>query len=544
MPYGKSAIRKSLAAALLLCCAVSVLSACAPRGTAHRIDTKADLLILHTNDTHSHVAGIDAGGNPCMDDASCRGGHARIAAAIKDAKAQGANVLALDAGDMFQGTLFFSVNKWHLLADLNELMPWDASTLGNHEWDQGCGELAKYLAAKRPFPMLAANLTPEKGCPLLKSDTPPYVIREIGGHKVGVIGLSNDEVAGLASACKHTKFSDRVKTLQAAVRELEGKGVRRIVLVTHLGLPADRELARSVDGVDVIVGGHTHSYLGPGSKEGPYPIVEKSPSGKPVLVVTAKRATQYLGELACYFDGDGVLTSWSGEARELQPSDPRDEAVSAKVAEFRATLEKYRSEKVGHHDFDLGPDGLDACRTRECLSGMIMADAMLEYGRPYGAQFSLLNSGGVRAALKPGDISRGDLLTAFPFASKTQVREFSGEAIWEALEHGVAGEYGRGAAMLQPSGLRYAVDPSKPAGSRIVKAELRDNKGNYVPLRLKSRYKVALPSYLTGGGDFFTMLTHGKVIPAPEEVDVDVASQYLSKHSPLPRPETGRITHK
>ncbi|MCR5814792.1 MAG: bifunctional metallophosphatase/5'-nucleotidase [Desulfovibrio sp.] len=537
-------MKKPLFKAILVCCSIFLLACCAPRQPRHAVDTKADLLILHTNDTHSHIAGIDKDGGACFDDKDCRGGLARIAAAIKDAKAQGANVLALDAGDMFQGTLFYSVNKWPLLAEFNKLVPWDASTLGNHEWDEGCAELAKYLESKRLFPILAANLKPEKGCPLLYSDTPAYIIREIGGQKVGVIGLSNDEVVGLASACPQTKFSDRVATVKAAVKELETQGVKRIVLVTHIGLPDDRKLARSVDGIDVIVGGHTHSYLGPNSKEGPYPIVEKSPSGQPVLVVTAKRATQYLGELACNFDQNGVLTSWSGYARELEPEDPRDEAVSAKIAQFAQSLNEYRAHKIGSHNIQLGPDGMDACRENECLTGLIMADAMLDFGRHYGARFALLNSGGVRASLKAGDISQGDILSAFPFGTKVVIREYSGEQIWEALEHGVADEGAKGPQMLQTAGLRYIVDGSKAPGKRVLKAEILDKNGQSSPLRAKKRYIVAVPSYLVEGGDFFTMLTHGKRIDSPEPVDADLLSKYLSEHNPLSQPQNKRLIRK
>ena len=537
-------MHKNLWTTLLVFCAILVLVSCAPRQARHSVDTKADLLILHTNDTHSHIAGIYKDGGACFDDTNCRGGLARIAAAIKDAKAQGANVLALDAGDMFQGTLFYSVNKWPLLAEFNKLVPWDASTLGNHEWDEGCAELAKYLESKRLFPMLAANLKPEKGCPLLYSDTPAYIIREIGGHKVGVIGLANDEVVGLANACPQTKFADRVATVKSAVKDLEAQGVKRIVLVTHIGLPDDRKLARSVDGIDVIVGGHTHSYLGPGSQEGPYPVVEKSPSGQPVLVVTAKRATQYLGELACNFDADGILTSWRGAARELQPEDPRDEAVSAKIAEFAKTLAAYRAKKIGHHDIQLGPDGMDACRENECLTALIMTDAMLEFGRKYGASFAIVNSGSVRASIKPGDITQGDILTTFPFGTKVLIREYSGEQIWEALEHGVADQGAKGPQMLQASGLRYLVDATRPAGKRVLKAEVLGKNGQASPLRAKKRYIVAVPSYLTEGGDFFEMLRHGKRVASPEPVDADLLTEYLSRHNPLPRPSSGRMVRK
>ena len=93
----------------------------------------------------------------------------------------------------------------------------------------------------------------------------------IGGTRVGIIGLANDDVTALAAACPQTTFRDARTTLQHYVAELEAQGIRHIIAVTHLGLERDKELARSVNRVDVIVGGHSHTYLGPGSTEGPYP---------------------------------------------------------------------------------------------------------------------------------------------------------------------------------------------------------------------------------------------------------------------------------
>ena len=526
-----------------LLCSLFILAGCATKTS--KVDfSKADLVILHTNDTHAHIAGIDENGSPCMDDAKCRGGLARVAYAIKEAKKHNKNVLALDAGDMFQGTLFFTNSGWKMTADLNKLVPWDANTFGNHEWDLGCGELAKYLMENKSFPTLAANLTPEKGCPLWAIDVPKKIVREIGGHKVGIIGLANDEVLGLASACSKTKFADRIKTVQKEVSELEKQGVNRIILVTHIGLPDDLALARSVNGVDVIVGGHTHSYIGPGSKEGPYPCVEHAPNGNPVLVVTAKRATQYLGELACNFDANGVLTSWSGGPHELLPSDPRDPAVSQKVKEYADALAKFQAQKIGILDSDLGPDGLDACREAECQTGMIVTDAMLDYGRSFGAQMAIFNGGGVRAAFPKGELNLGHLLTAFPFNNQILVREYSGEQIWEALEHGVAKPTATGPELLQVSGLSYVVDASKPKGQRVSSIQIIDPKGKTKPLRLKSKYRVVVPEFLVQGGDFFDMLKTGKTVSTTSINDIGVLRNYFQKHSHIHKVRVGRIIRK
>lgn len=498
-----------------------------------------ELTILHVNDTHSHVAGIDARGNAAFAEEGSRGGLGRIAAAVARAKARNDNVLALDAGDQFQGTLYYSVNGWPMLAEMNRHIPYDAMTLGNHEFDEGCLELSRFIR-QSPVPVLAANLAPEGGCPLLGSGIAPFLVREIRGVRVGVIGLASNRVRQSAAACPDTHFTDTVDTLKKYTAELERLGVRHVVALTHLGLPADRELARAVDGVDVIVGGHTHSYLGPDSPEGPYPVVERSPSGNPVLVVTAKRATRYLGELRVKFDEAGIPVAWSGAARELRPEDPRCAEISALVHSYTDTLNAFRETVVGSQNIDM-PDGMDACREGDCLGGMVTTDAMLEYARPYGASIALCNGGAIRAAFPRGPVSRGDILTMHPFGNKIVVREYSGRQIRDALEHGVSGEAGKGARLLQAAGLRYRVDADRPAGSRILEVEVLDERGTASPLDPKARYGVVTPDYLSRGGDGYDMLRDGVALPSPEPLDASLVERYLRSRSPLPPPVGGRI---
>ena len=538
MPYLSHHVATVCTALLFLALSL-VQGGCSPARHASPAEGALSLTILHTNDTHSHIAGINKYGNACFDDTDCRGGLARIATAIRTAKSRSDNIIALDAGDQFQGTLFYSVNKWPMLAELDQHMPYDAMTLGNHEFDEGCLELTRFLAALS-FPVLAANLKPAKGCPMLKGNYAPYTLLTVRGQKVAVVGIANNEVVSLAAACPRTFFEDTAACLQRTVKDLEAQGVKHIIALTHIGLPEDRKLARSVDGVDIIVGGHSHSYLGPDSEEGPYPIIERSPSGQPVLVVTAKRAAQYLGELNVIFDAQGVPLRWNGGARELAAPETRDAETSALVQKYAASLDEFRNHKVGSHHLSL-PDGIDACREDDCLGGSLIADAMLEYARPFGGQVALCNGGSVRAALPAGDISRGDLLSVIPFGNTLVMREITGERLLAALEHGVSEEGGQGPRLLHTAGLRYVVDAARPAGSRIVRAEILDEKDTATPLDLKARYVIVTIEYLARGGDAYEMLKDSKVIPSPEPIDITVVEDYLKKHSPLPQPEGERI---
>lgn len=499
-----------------------------------------ELVLLHTNDTHSYVAGRDKYGNACMASADCAGGMGRIAAVVREERQHADNVLALDAGDQFQGTLFFTVNGWSMLADLDNRVNYDAVTLGNHEFDKGCDTLAQYVGALN-YPVLAANLEPEPGCPLRGLSISPYAVRTVRGVKVGIVGLANPDVSTLAAACPYTHFTNSADALRKAVAELERQGVRHIVAVTHLGLPADRELARTVDGVDVIVGGHTHSYLGPNSPEGPYPVVEHSPSGRPVLVVTAKFATEYLGELRVGFDAQGVPTHWEGAAKRLEPGIIPAPDVDARVADYAKPLEEFRAQTLGRNDL-IFPDGMDACRKGECLGGLVVTDAMLDYGRPYGATLALTNGGGLRAPLKRGQFTQGDLLSVLPFGNMLVIREYDGGQLLAALEHGISEAKGEGPRILHVAGLRYRFDAARPAGQRVLSAEVVDEHGKARPLDKAGRYAVVLPSYIAKGGDGYTMLIHGKTLSAPDPMDADVVGAYIKAHSPMPMPLTGRIT--
>lgn len=526
MIHGHSLFR-TLLVALLLC------------GCAKQPAQPLDLVLLHTNDTHSYVAGRDKYGNACMKSADCTGGTGRIAAVVREERRTADNVLVVDAGDQFQGTLFFTVNGWPMLAAVNNLVAYDAMIPGNHEFDKGCTELAGYLGALR-HPMLAANLAPEPGCPLYGLPFKPYVIRSVRGVKVGLVGLANPDVATLAASCPQTRFIDSAKALKNAVTALQKQGVRHIVTISHLGLPVDRELARTVDGVDIIVGGHTHSYLGPDSEEGPYPLVEHAPSGQPVLIVTAKFATEYLGRLQVSFDAKGVPLRWGGEAGRLESSIVPDPAVEALLTEYAKPLEVFRTQRLGRNNLDFA-DGMEACRKADCLSGMVVADAMLDYGRPYGAVMALTNGGGMRAPLKRGEVTQGDLLSILPFGNMLVIREYEGGQLLAALEHGVSGEKGMGPRLLQVSGLRYSFDAAKPAGQRLLSAELIDKDGVARPLDKASRYVVVLPVYMATGGDGYAMLVSGTVVSAPDPMDADVVGAYISARSPLSMPRTGRI---
>lgn len=506
-----------------------------------------DLTILHVNDVHSAAAGVNDRG-PVYDDTNAVGGLARVTAFVADekakAKAQGSAVLALDAGDFWQGTHFFRTGGMPWAREAMRRMPWDAVTLGNHEFDLGCETLARYVKAL-PFPVLAANLEKNPACPLSTAPLPATVVKDFGGVKVGIIGLVNDEGKDISEACPETNFADRAAALRRAAAELEKSGVTHIIAVTHVGYEADQALARAVSAIDVIVGGHTHSVLGdhPHS-EGPYPTVISHVDGSKTLVVQAGRSTRYLGRLTVSFDDTGRIVQFQGELEELVPSLRRDEAMHEFVERSLEAIRADQKRFVGVNTSTLS-DGLDPCREGDCLSGMATVDAFLAWGRPRGAVAAILNGGAIRAAMPIGRVTYADLLDIHPFGNRIQLADVSGAVLREALEHGISEPDVIGPRLLQTAGLRYRINPAAQVGKRILSAEIRTDEGVWEPILPDNFYRIVTISYLLGGGDHFSMLgQHAKILETGP-LEVDVLEAYLHKakdrDNHLPTPATGRI---
>ena len=506
-----------------------------------------DLTILHVNDVHSAAAGVNDRG-PVYDDTNAVGGLARVTAFVADekakAKAQGKAVLTLDAGDFWQGTHFFRTGGMPWAREAMRRMPWDAVTLGNHEFDLGCETLAQYVKAL-PFPVLAANLEKNPACPLSTTPLPATVVKDFGGVKVGIIGLVNDEGKDISEACPNTDFANRTKALERAAAELEKAGVTHIIAVTHVGYEADQALARAVPAIDVIVGGHTHSVLGdhPHS-EGPYPTVIAHDDGSKTLVVQAGRSTRYLGRLTVSFDDAGRIVQFRGDLEELVPSLRRDEAMHEFVVQSIEAIRADQERFVGVNTSTL-PDGLDPCREGDCLSGMATVDAFLAWGRSRGAVAAILNGGAVRAAMPIGPVTHADLLDIHPFGNRIQVADVSGVVLREALEHGLSEPNVIGPRLLQTAGLRYRLNPAAPVGKRIVSAEIRTKEGIWAPIVPENVYRIVTIAYLLGGGDHFSMLgKHAKILETGP-LEIDVLEAYLhekqDRDNHLPTPVPGRI---
>ncbi|MDD5549575.1 MAG: metallophosphoesterase, partial [Sulfurovaceae bacterium] len=285
----------------------------------HAEQKSFELNILHINDQHSHLDSepleLNIDGKKYEIEV---GGMARVASEIKALKQKSKNTLVLHAGDAMSGTLYFTLFKGQADVALMNEIGFDAFTLGNHEFDEGDSVLFDFID-KAKFPVISSNVDTLKTS-VLHGKWKPYIIKEIDGQKVGIIGLETAQKTSASSRPgKDISFYDEIFRTQKYANELMSKGVDKIILLSHFGYDNDQRLAKKVKGIDVIIGGDSHSLLGDFSSlglasSGKYPTEVKSADGKKVCIVQAWEYTKVVGELNVLFNDKGDVTSCGGKA--------------------------------------------------------------------------------------------------------------------------------------------------------------------------------------------------------------------------------------
>ncbi len=486
------------------------------------------LTIMHTNDTHAHHDPESNGD----------GGAAREATVVQQIRSEVENSILLDGGDRFTGTLYHIVYRGEDQVAIMNALGYDAMTLGNHEFDDGDETLAAFVGGVN-FPVVTANVDFSES-PDLAGLIDPYTILDVNGEQVGIIGLVTPESDILSSPGDELVFNnDLIGVTQQYVDELTAQGVNKIILVTHIGIDADQIVAQGVSGVDVVVGGHTHTLLGNAytSAAGEYPIVLESASGEPVLVVQAGTATVYLGRLDVTFDSAGVLSDWGGDTILLSRYIPQDPEVADIIAGLAAPIEELRNQPVGEAGVFLVGDR-SVCRVEECNLGNLIADAIRE---ETGADIAFQNGGGIRADIDEGEITLGEVLTVLPFGNLISTLELTGADVLATLENSVSQVEDVAGRFLQVSGMRFTWDSSAEPGSRIVSAEVWQD-GAYVPLDPEAIYSVAINDFNRTGGDGFVTLAENAINPYDFGSPLDqVVADYIAANSPVAPEVEGRI---
>ncbi|KQZ12239.1 multifunctional 2',3'-cyclic-nucleotide 2'-phosphodiesterase/5'-nucleotidase/3'-nucleotidase [Mesorhizobium sp. Root552] len=505
------------------------------------------LNILHINDWHSRIESNNKYESTCSAEeetkGECIGGAARLITAIAQErkKLDGQNVILLNGGDNFQGSLFYTTYKGKAEAEFLNQMKFDAMTVGNHEFDDGEDALAPFLDVIQ-FPVLSANVKASAAAKV-GDRIKPSIVLEIGGQKIGIVGAVTTETPEIASPGPNITIEDDVKTITAEVEKLKAEGVNKIIALTHVGYPRDKEMIAKIPGVDVVVGGHTHSLLSntDAKAEGPYPTMIDNPEGYKVPVTQAASYSKYLGEFKVVFDDNGVVKEASGDPIFLDKSITPDQAVLDRIKELGAPIEELKTKLVGESTAPI--DGSrEACRARECEMGNLVSDAVLDRVKDQGVSIVFTNGGGLRASIDQGPVTMGEVLTVLPFQNTIATFQISGKDIVAALENGVSQlEEGAG-RFAQVAGLKYAFDKSAAPESRVSAVEVMDN-GNWVPIDPAKDYLVASNNYVRQGGDGYKIFADNAKNaydygPGLEQVVAD----YLGAHNPYTPKLEGRIT--
>ncbi len=498
------------------------------------------LRIIHTNDHHARIEPV-TGGTPV---APIHGGVSRRKTLIDAIRDEGGNQILLDAGDVFQGTLWFTQYLGQADLEFYNALGYEAVTIGNHEFDKGQQPLADFIK-RANFPVLSANIAIAADVPApIAGLFKPWIVKEIGGQKIGIFGLTTEETPVLSSPGAGIAFTNYIEAARKAVADLKAQGANKIIALTHIGITFDRELARQVDGIQVIIGGHSHTPMGaqvtPPDPNRPYPEVIASPSNKPVIMATDWEWGRWLGDLTVGFDANGDITSVvAAQLGEVLPIVEPNQGFEDRIKVLGQPLSALRTQVVGETKVPLNGARADV-RAKETNLGNLISDAMLEKTRPAGAQLALMNGGSIRTSVDAGPITLGELIEVQPFGNTITLVSLTGDQLKAALENGVSQLETVAGRFPQVAGIRYSFDAAKPAGSRITGVQIADAQG-YSPIKPDATYRVVTNNFLLSGGDGYSVLQAGANKLDTGLIDVDVTAEYVRTHSPISPEVQGRI---
>ena len=507
------------------------------------------LHVLHTNDLHSRIEQINRFDSTCggkdVEENKCFGGVARLYTKVNELrdslKAAGQNVIVVDAGDQYQGSLFYTTYKGDAEIEFMNAIGYDLMALGNHEFDDGPEGAAKLAALN--FPVISGNLDLSRSA-LLKDKIGRTHVLEVGGQKIGFVSALATDTVDTSSPGPDVLFQDEIDSLKAQVAELEAQGVTKIIALTHVGIAKDQLIAAQVPGIDAVIGGHSHTYLSASDpkRAGAYPTwVEAGNTSVPV--VQAYAYSKYLGHLELTFGDDGVLKFAGGDTILLDASVAQDEKIAARVKEMAAPIEELKARLVANATAAIDGDR-NSCRAQECTMGNLVADAMLDRVKDQGVTIAIQNGGGLRASIDAGDVTMGEVLSVLPFQNTLSTFQAKGSTIVKALENGVSQVADGAGRFAQVAGLKYTFDPAAEVGKRVSDVMVMDN-GGWAPIDPEKVYGVVTHNYVRQGGDGFRMFgTEGMNAYDYGPDLADVVAEYMAKVGPYTPALDGRITRK
>ena len=502
-------------------------------------EDKKDIMILYTSDIH---CGIDEGF-----------GYAGLEQIRKYEQEKGYEVILVDDGDNIQGDPLGLLTKGDALIDLMNKMGYSVAIPGNHEFDYGVDNFLS-LAEKAQFKYISCNFQ-YKG----ENVFDPYVIREIGGRKIGFVGVTTPTTI---TASKPTLFEDEngefvysflqdetgegvYNAVQSAVDNARKEGAEYVIVLGHLGNEEQcrpwtyADVISHTNGIDAFLDGHSHDTD---------QVIMKNKDGKEVPRSACGTKMQHIGW--CRIPAEGEVTagiySWT-----LDDSAPEvlgiENEMSAAVKEARGSISKLLEGKIAVSEQEMtiyDPVAVDPewgkvrmIRRAETNLGDLCTDA---YRFVTGADIALLGGGGIRVSIPAGDVTMKNMYEVFPFGNEICVVQATGQQILDALEWGAAAVPGESGGFMQVSGLSYEIHTyidstctkdvngmfTGVAGERRV----RNVKVNGTPIDPDALYNVAGNDYwFLNGGDGQTAFNGAERVDAGGMLDVQVLVDYLTR---------------
>lgn len=547
--------------------------------------------IAHVNDTHSSFDEVKAAiWSDFLRDGdhvyTAFGGHPRLLEAANEYKQQAEeenrSMLFLHGGDAWQGTAYFKLNNGKMNADILSRMGLDAMAMGNHEFDLDNETLAEFLNTVN-FPVLGANMDTSEDEALRDIDNLlPYTLFAFEGNKkeevtldnlprdkqvVAVVGVVLEDMAQISPNVGDVRFQSEIETTQKVVDELKANGINKIILLTHLGLQRDINIAENVNGVDVIVGGHSHTLMGDftnigWAEETPYAYMVTNPDGGQTCVVQSGEKAQAIGHANVNFNRDGSVSSCSGGNTILSSdtfySDSRredssmltgndeaevvafidgeaniaitdeDQALRERIdTRYKPELEAAYGDVITYVAEDLvherrpNDGGTDEHGSRVApivgegwLHWANQAEVLAATGFAQ-VDVALVGAGGVRNSLEQGDLREGEIsLELLPFANYLSVLKVEGSVLRQLIDETVTASLLDSAHMGKfpyTAGLRYTFDETlAQVDGEISQLQIRrvDGSGNvtWEDVIDANEYIITTTNYNANGNDDWTAL--------------------------------------
>lgn len=471
------------------------------------------LVLLHTNDTHSQL-------DP---DKNGQGGVLQRKAIIDSIRAKEENVILIDAGDVVQGSLFFKFFRGEVEYPLMDMMGYDIRILGNHEFDNGIEDIAKYYKDIKGTP-ISANY--DFSGTELDGIFSPYTVKEVKGKRIGFFGINVDPESLIDKKnIGNLKFREIIPVANATAAYLK-KDLKCdiVVAVTHIGVvkqnqkTTDYELAAASKDIDIIIGGHSHTVIEPG-EGGDTPSIVMNANGKPVLVAQTGKYGKNLGYIK--IDLDKPVNA-RGFDYELIPVTDRfapeqlDQEIIAFMAPYRAKVDSVNNRVVAQSA--LSSDNTD--RTGALVN--FTADLAYDYASHKAdslriltpdfpqIDFAFMNAGGIRMPLLEGNITEGQILNTYPFSNHMVIATVKGSDLAEALR--IAALKGGESISGQ---LLVLTDPDNNIEEILIDG---------YPLDPEKRYTYATIDYVMQGNDDLTSLANSTLLWRD---DVEVSAPIL-----------------